>query len=202
MRRWTPLVIPQQDVEVTDINLAQLRIEFARSTLGEADVAASPVEQFDRWFKEAMQSQLREPYAMTLATADANGQPSLRVMMMRDYSERGISFFTNYLSRKGRELTENPQASLLFFWSELERQVRISGKVSKVSAEESSAYFSQRPVSSQVGAWASEQSQVIADRGVLETREARFAAEFGEAVPRPPHWGGFCVSLEEVEFWQ
>ncbi|MFP4905134.1 pyridoxamine 5'-phosphate oxidase, partial [Paraburkholderia sp. BR14261] len=143
-----------------------------------------------------------EPNAMTVATVDAQGRPAARILLIKGVDERGFVFFTNYESRKGRELSANPHAALLFHWVELERQVRIEGKVELTSAEESDAYFNSRPLGSRIGAWASEQSTVIANRETLEAREREVAAQYGETPPRPPHWGGYRLVPEAIEFWQ
>ncbi|PEH85867.1 pyridoxamine 5'-phosphate oxidase [Burkholderia gladioli] len=183
-------------------SLADLRINYSRASLDEADVAPDPIRQFDKWFKEALDAQLPEPNTMTLATVDAEGRPSARIVLIKGVDERGFVFFTNYESRKGREIAHNPHAALLFYWIELERQVRIEGRIEKTSAAESDSYFASRPVGSRIGAWASEQSTVIANRKVLEARERDFAARYGENPPRPPHWGGYRLVPEAIEFWQ
>ncbi|MBJ9678581.1 pyridoxamine 5'-phosphate oxidase [Burkholderia gladioli] len=183
-------------------SLADLRINYSRASLDEADVASDPIRQFDKWFKEALDAQLPEPNTMTLATVDAEGRPSARIVLIKGVDERGFVFFTNYESRKGREIAHNPHAALLFYWIEFERQVRIEGRIEKTSAAESDSYFASRPVGSRIGAWASEQSTVIADREVLEARERDFAARYGENPPRPPHWGGYRLVPEAIEFWQ
>ena len=183
--------------------IASLRLTYAHATLDEGDVAADPITQFRAWFEAARASQLREPNAMTLATATPDGVPSARIVLLKGVDERGFVFFTDYRSRKGAELEANPRAALVFHWAELERQVRVSGHVERVSRAESEAYFATRPLGSRVGAWASHQSSVIASRAELEQREAEVAARFpGPDVPLPPHWGGFRVSPEGVEFWQ
>ncbi|NIE85249.1 MULTISPECIES: pyridoxamine 5'-phosphate oxidase [unclassified Burkholderia] len=183
-------------------SLADLRINYSRASLDEADVASDPIRQFDKWFKEALDAQLPEPNTMTLATVDADGRPSARIVLIKGVDERGFVFFTNYESRKGREIAHNPHAALLFYWIELERQVRIEGRIEKTSAAESDSYFASRPVGSRIGAWASEQSAVIANREVLEARERDFGARYGENPPRPPHWGGYRLVPEAIEFWQ
>ncbi|WP_186122757.1 pyridoxamine 5'-phosphate oxidase [Burkholderia gladioli] len=183
-------------------SLADLRINYSRASLDEADVAPDPIRQFDKWFKEALDAQLPEPNTMTLATVDAEGRPSARIVLIKGVDERGFVFFTNYESRKGREIAHTPHAALLFYWIELERQVRIEGRIEKTSTAESDSYFASRPVGSRIGAWASEQSTVIADREVLEARERDFAARYGENPPRPPHWGGYRLVPEAIEFWQ
>ncbi|CAM3226234.1 pyridoxamine 5'-phosphate oxidase [Rhodothermus bifroesti] len=183
--------------------LAQLRREYARQALDEAQLPDDPLTLFQQWFKEALQAEVADPNAMVLATADISGRPSARVMLLKDCDTQGFVFFTNYESRKGHELTENPWAALVFWWAALERQVRVEGRVEKVSAEESDAYFQTRPRESQLGAWASPQSQVIPDRATLEHRVAELMARFnGQEVPRPPYWGGFRLIPEVIEFWQ
>jgi pyridoxamine 5'-phosphate oxidase len=185
---------------VTD--LTALRKQYSLGSLDETDVERDPIRQFERWFDHALAAQLPEPNAMTLATVGADGQPSARIVLIKGVDARGFVFFTNYTSRKGRELAGNPRASLLFHWIELERQVRIEGTVSQTSAAESDAYFVSRPADSRLGAWASEQSSVVASRAVIEAREAHFAAQFGAAAPRPPHWGGYRLAPHTMEFWQ
>ncbi len=182
--------------------LADLRINYSRASLDEADVNPNPFVQFDAWFKEALSAQLPEPNTMTLATADAEGRPSARIVLIKAVDERGFVFFTNYDSRKGRDLDANPHAALLFYWIELERQVRIEGRIEKTGAEESDRYFASRPLGSRIGAWASEQSAVIESRAVLEARERDVSARYGEQPPRPPHWGGYRVVPDRIVFWQ
>ena len=174
-----------------------------RATLDEASVAPDPLRQFERWFTEAVNAQMREPNAMTLATVDGNGHPSARIVLLKAADERGFVFFTNYASRKARELAARSCAALLFFWPELERQIRIEGTVSEVDASESNDYFAGRPRLSQLGAWASPQSDPIGSRAELEARFADFAERYRDAtVPRPPHWGGYRVWPDSIEFWQ
>ncbi|MBR8057831.1 pyridoxamine 5'-phosphate oxidase [Burkholderia dolosa] len=182
--------------------LADLRINYSRASLDEADVAPDPFAQFDRWFNEALAARLPEPNTMTLATVGADGRPSARIVLIKGVDERGFVFFTNYESRKGRELAAHPYAALLFYWIELERQVRIEGRIEKTSAEESDRYFASRPLGSRIGAWASEQSAVIDSRATLEAREKAVAERFGDDPPRPPHWGGYRVVPDAIEFWQ
>ena len=167
-----------------------------------ADVDRNPFRQFDAWFAQAVDAKLPEPNTMTLATVDSRGRPSARIVLIKGVDERGFMFFTNYESRKGRELADNPHASLLFYWIELERQVRIEGKVVKTSPTESDQYFQSRPLGSRIGAWASEQSQVIESRAVLEVREKEISAKYGDQPPRPPHWGGYRLVPDAIEFWQ
>jgi pyridoxamine 5'-phosphate oxidase len=186
--------------------LANLRKDYARASLDVSDVKKNPVEQFQHWFEEALQAEVLEPNAMTLATIDPNGRPSARIVLIKGIDAQGVSFFTNYNSRKGQALAANPYASLVFFWPELERQVRIDGKVAKVPAEESEEYFRSRPLASKLGAWASPQSEVIADRAWLEARQAElqqsFPAQSSLEPPRPEHWGGYRLSPDRFEFWQ
>jgi pyridoxamine 5'-phosphate oxidase len=182
--------------------LADLRKNYSLGSLDIADVDPNPFRQFDTWFKQAVDAQLPEPNTMTLATVDERGRPSARIVLIKGVDERGFVFFTNYESRKGRELAQNPYASLLFYWIELERQVRIEGSVAKTSAEESDLYFASRPLGSRIGAWASEQSKVIESRAFLEAREREFSAQYGDSPPRPPHWGGYRLIPDAIEFWQ
>ncbi len=184
------------------ITLAELRKDYARGSLDENSVDTDPIRQFQFWFEQALDAQLPEPNAMTVATVDAEGRPSARILLIKGVDERGFVFYTNYESRKGRELAGNPYASLLFHWIELERQVRIEGVIEKTNAEQSDAYFTSRPLGSRIGAWASEQSREIATRGELEAREKAFAERFGENPPRPPHWGGYRLVPDRIEFWQ
>jgi pyridoxamine 5'-phosphate oxidase len=183
-------------------DIADLRREYARETLDEASVARDALLQFSRWFQEALNSGFTEPTAMALATADAGGRPSVRIVQLKGFDERGFTFYTNYDSRKGRELAENPRAALLFHWVELERQVRIEGRVEKASADESDAYYASRPLGSRLGAWASAQSRVLAHREELEAKLAELERQYGESPPRPPHWGGYRLVPDELEFWQ
>ncbi|HHV7524337.1 TPA: pyridoxamine 5'-phosphate oxidase [Burkholderia orbicola] len=182
--------------------LADLRINYSRASLDEADAAPDPFAQFDRWFKEALAAQLPEPNTMTLATVGADGRPSARIVLIKGVDERGFVFFTNYESRKGHDLAVHPQAALLFYWIELERQVRIEGRIEKTSAEESDRYFASRPLGSRIGAWASEQSAVIDSRATLEAREKAVSERYGDNPPRPPHWGGYRLVPDSIEFWQ
>jgi len=182
--------------------LAHLRKEYALKTLEEAQVDRDPLKQFGVWMVEAIHAQVPEPTAMTLATVDAHGRPSARVCLLKGVDAHGFVFYTNYESRKGRDLAANPGAAMTFLWKELERQVRIEGLVEKVTAEESDAYFATRPIGSRVGAWASPQSQPIDNRMWLETRWAELTKKYGEHPPRPPHWGGYRVKPDHIEFWQ
>jgi len=186
------------------MKLAELRQHYALESLSEKDVRPDPMAQFAFWFEEALNSQLIEPNAMTLATATPDGHPSARTVLLKDYRDHGFTFFTNYESRKGVELAVNPRATLLFTWLELQRQVRIEGRVEKIEPEASLAYFQSRPRESQIGAWSSPQSQVIAGREVLEQREKEMEEKFAgvEKLPRPDHWGGYLLRPDVVEFWQ
>ncbi|CAM4061164.1 pyridoxamine 5'-phosphate oxidase [Bordetella muralis] len=183
------------------MSVSDLRQSYEKSVLLEETAAASPLEQFSLWFDQALQAKVPEPNAMTLATVDNTGQPSARTVLIKGFDARGFVFFTNYESRKGRDLLANPRAALLFFWQPLERQVRIEGVIEKASAEESDAYFHSRPLGSRLGAWASEQSQPIT-RAELEAREQTFRERYGDQPPRPPHWGGYRLVPTLFEFWQ
>ncbi|RDI95266.1 pyridoxamine 5'-phosphate oxidase [Meiothermus sp. QL-1] len=180
----------------------ELRSEYTYGTLSEAEVDPSPFRQLERWLAEALAAGLCEPHGMTLSTVGPGGRPSSRVVLLRELDEEGLVFYTNYQSRKGRELEQNPWACLNFWWPALERQVRVEGRVERIEAERSDAYFAHRPYESQIGAWASPQSQVIASREELEARLAEFKARFPQRVPRPPHWGGYRLRPDYFEFWQ
>jgi len=184
-------------------SIADLRQNYTLQALNEADVDPDPIRQFQRWLNQAIAAELPEPNAMTLATATRDGIPSARIVLLKGLDARGFAFYTNYESRKGQELADNPQAALVFLWTVLERQVRIEGQVEKVAAAETDAYFQSRPLASRLGAWASEQSRVIRDREVLEQRFAELKATYAdETVPRPLHWGGYRVIPRQIEFWQ
>ncbi len=186
-----------------NLSVANLRQNYTLSGLNETEVDPNPVQQFALWFQQAVDAQLLEPNAMTLATVDANSQPSARIVLLKNFDERGFVFFTNYDSLKGRQLAENPQAALVFWWGELERQVRIEGSVEKVSNSESDSYFYSRPQGSQLGAWASPQSQLIESREVLDRKLGQLQEQYQEQkIPRPSHWGGFRVIPQVIEFWQ
>jgi pyridoxamine 5'-phosphate oxidase len=185
------------------MSIADLRREYARARLDEASVSPEPVAEFARWFEEALKAEVLEPNAMTLATASDDGAPSARIVLLKGFDERGFVFFTDYRSQKGTELDRNPRAALVFYWPELERQVRITGRTATIPREESEAYFRTRPRSSRISAWVSHQSQVIRSRKVLEDRVPEFQSRFpGEEVPLPPYWGGFRLAPEAIEFWQ
>ncbi|MEN9842226.1 MAG: pyridoxamine 5-phosphate oxidase [Pseudomonadota bacterium] len=184
------------------MNIAELRKSYERAELSETDSNADPIQQFDRWLQEAIRSEIPEPNAMTLATVGSDLRPSTRIVLIKGYDKNGIVWYTNYESRKGRELAGNPYAALQFHWVALERMVRIEGIVEKVSAEQSDTYFHSRPLDSRIGAWASPQSQVIVDRNILVTNAAKYGAQFLLQPPRPPHWGGYRLQPERWEFWQ
>jgi pyridoxamine 5'-phosphate oxidase len=184
-------------------NLAALRQSYFQNELLEENVLENPIKQFDKWFKEALDVQILEPNAMTISTV-SDGKPHARIVLLKGYDENGFTFYTNYNSNKGKEVTETPFVSLTFFWGDLERQVRIEGSIEKVSEVESDDYYHSRPRGSQIGAWVSNQSSVIAGRAVIEQRLVELENEFKgeEIIPRPTHWGGYCVNPERIEFWQ
>lgn len=183
--------------------IIHLRKDYDKGGLTEADLHADPIQQFRHWMNEALLAKLVEPYAMTLATATPQGQPTARIVLLRGVDHTGFQFFTNYLSRKGQDIEKNGRGALLFYWAELERQVRIEGNISMTEDAASDHYFVMRPRASQIAAVASAQSEVIADRGVLEKRVAELTAELeGKPVPRPQHWGGYTLKPDIMEFWQ
>jgi len=184
------------------MNIADLRKSYEKAELSESASQADPLKQFEQWLNQAIGGEVPEPNAMTVATVGADLRPSTRIVLIKGFDERGIVWYTNYASRKGKELAGNPFAALQFHWVELERVVRIEGVVEKVSAEESDAYFHSRPLDSRIGAWASPQSQVIESRTVLVTNAAKYGAQFLLRPPRPPHWGGYRLKPERWEFWQ
>ncbi|MCZ2299768.1 MAG: pyridoxamine 5'-phosphate oxidase [Chitinophagales bacterium] len=186
-----------------DLSIAAIRTNYSKASFTEQDAAYSPFEQFKKWWNEAIHSNIHEVNAMTLATVNAKGTPSARIVLLKDFNEHGFVFFTNYQSDKGKEIAQNSNVALVFFWKELERQVRIEGIAEKISNEESDAYFNSRPIGSRIGAWASHQSAVIPYREVIEQNEKKYAEIFGtENVPRPDYWGGYCVKPNLIEFWQ
>ena len=186
-----------------DTIVANLRQDYTKDGLREIDLEMDPFKQFQTWFDQALAAQLPEPNAMTLATSTIEGKPSARMVLLKDFSDRGFVFYTNYLSHKGQELATNPQAALVFWWAQLERQVRLEGKVCQISPQESDQYFHSRPINSQLGAWVSNQSQIVNSREVLEQRQEELIVQYeGQIIPRPPHWGGFRVVPTEIEFWQ
>jgi pyridoxamine 5'-phosphate oxidase len=184
------------------MSISDLRKEYSRHSLTEADVHADPIEQFTKWFGEAISAQVPEANAMSVATVGANGRPSSRILLIKEFDGRGFTWFTNYDSRKGRELDQHPYAALLFHWIELERQVRIEGRVERIAAAESERYFQSRPLGSRIGAIASAQSRPIADRLLLEEQYAQAQQQYGEHPPRPAHWGGYRLIPDYIEFWQ
>ncbi len=185
------------------MSIADIRKEYKLQTLSEADVAADPFLQFDKWWDDAVKSEIVEVNAMTLATADNEGKPDARIVLLKGYDKSGFVFFTNYNSQKGQELENNPNACLVFFWKELERQVRITGVTEKITTEESIAYFNSRPDGSKIGAWASPQSLAVAGKAWLKETFDFYRERFkhGE-IPKPPHWGGYRVKPFKTEFWQ
>jgi pyridoxamine 5'-phosphate oxidase len=186
-----------------NLSIANLRREYTLTGLRRADLDADPMAQFQKWLQQAIDAKLPEPTAMTLATADTQGRPSGRIVLLKAADDRGFVFFTNYSSRKGRELALNPNASLVLYWPELERQVCIAGSVGKVTTEESAKYFSSRPKGSRLAAWVSHQSETVASRSLLEKKLEELAAKHpGEDVPLPPWWGGYCLAPARIEFWQ
>ena len=184
------------------MKIADLRQEYMRAGLAEADADRDPLRQFERWFEDALRAQLPLPNAMTLATVGADGAPSARVVLLKGIEGGGFTFYTNYLSRKARELEARASACLVFMWSPLERQVRIDGRIERVSAAESDAYYASRPLGARLSAWASPQSERVPSRDFLENAMAAARARHGDAPPRPPHWGGYRVLPTEFEFWQ
>jgi pyridoxamine 5'-phosphate oxidase len=184
-------------------SIADIRREYTRDGLRRADLELDPMAQFSKWFQQAMTANLAEPNAMTLATVDREGRPSARIVLLKGVDDRGFTFFTNYESRKGRELNGNSNAALVMFWPELERQVSVAGTISKISREESAKYFNSRPKGSRLAAWVSSQSEVISGRIVLENRLNELLSKYpGEEVPLPDYWGGYCLAPARIEFWQ
>jgi pyridoxamine 5'-phosphate oxidase len=185
------------------VDAENLRKEYTRAGMHEADMDPDPVVQFRAWFENVIEADLHEPNAMILATATRDGRPSARTVLLKGYDEHGFVFYTNYEGRKASDLEANPACALLFYWGELERQVRIEGRAVRLSGEESDAYFASRPRGSRLGAWASEQSQPVEDRSILEERVKALEAEYeGREIPRPPFWGGYRVEPDTIEFWQ
>lgn len=183
------------------MDLHHIREDYHKQTLNIRQCDDNPIKQFERWLNEAITAQVNEPTAMNLATVE-QGKPTSRMVLLKEVNARGFVFFTNYQSRKGQNMAENPYVALTFFWAELERSVRIEGRVEKISAEESDAYFASRPYTSQIGAWASNQSQELESDTILVAKAAKLAVQYPLNVPRPPHWGGYLVVPERVEFWQ
>lgn len=184
------------------MSIAHLRKEYCQANLSETETDPDPIQQFSKWFKEALNAEVPEANAMSVATVGADGRPSSRILLIKDYGSNGFTWFTNYESRKGRELQDKPFAALLFYWIELERQVRIEGRVERLSTAESDAYFHSRPVKSQLGALASAQSMPIADREQLEAKYVQVEQQYGDHPPRPAHWGGYRLVPDAIEFWQ
>ncbi|MFZ6767345.1 pyridoxamine 5'-phosphate oxidase [Undibacterium sp. Di26W] len=184
------------------MSIADIRTDYRQASLSESDVSADPFTQFANWFDQALKADVAEPNAMTLSTVNADGRPSSRIVLIKEFDQRGFSWFTNYESAKGQDMAQNPYAALLFFWSALERQVRIEGRIEKLTDAENDAYFFSRPLGSQQGAHASQQSQPIASREILEQQLAAVVSQFGDAPPRPAHWGGYRLLPEKIEFWQ
>lgn len=183
--------------------IADLRKNYTQAGLLESDIVANPYDQFKRWFDQAVAADILEPNAMTVATVTAEGKPSARIVLLKDFDDRGFVFYTNYNSQKGVELQNCPYAALVFLWGDLERQVRIEGKIEFVAESEATGYFHSRPVNSQLGAWASEQSTTIEDRSILEQKLQQLEIEYQDReIPKPPHWGGIRVVPQEIEFWQ
>jgi len=187
----------------TPLDLAALRHDYAAHGLRRADLDPDPIKQFSRWFEAAAAAQIRDVNAMSLGTVSGDGTPAVRIVLLKGVSARGFVFFTNYSSAKGREIAAHPRLALNLFWVQLERQIRITGAVEKTTTEESEAYFHSRPIGSQLGAWASQQSEVIENRATLEAQLAEVTERFASGpIPVPPHWGGYCVVPETIEFWQ
>ena len=186
------------------LSLADLREDYRLATLDEANCETNPIDQFTQWFQQAKTAKLKEPNAMTLATATLEGRPSGRIVLLKEFSVEGFFFYTNYGSQKGRECETNPQVALTFYWAELERQVRVEGKVARVDPGKSVAYFRSRPRGSRIGAWVSNQSESIENRAILEKRLAELERRFegSDDIPPPDYWGGYCVRPERIEFWQ
>lgn len=190
-------------MEISKEMLQNLRQDYRAAELSEKEIVKNPIAQFEKWFADAVNAEIFEPNAMTLATADKTGRPNARMVLLKGFDETGFSFYSNYLSQKGKEIKRNPQGCLLFFWGELERQVRIEGKIEKLDKETSEAYFHSRPVGSQIGAIVSPQSQVISDRDVLEKKVTELTTQYeGKTIPKPAHWGGYIVKPTSIEFWQ
>jgi pyridoxamine 5'-phosphate oxidase len=201
---YIPFALPMwKAITGTGVRVADMRRDYKLSSLNRSDLAADPITQFDRWFQDAISAGVPDPTAMILATAGTDRQPAARIVLLKGFDARGFVFFSNYKSRKGKQLTENPYASLLFAWTPIERQVEIRGTVSLVTPEESETYFYTRPIGNQIGAWASAQSSVIESRGTLEKRVTELMAKYrGQTVPVPPFWGGYRVAPDSIEFWQ
>jgi pyridoxamine 5'-phosphate oxidase len=184
-------------------DIQNLRQDYSAASLNEKETSSNPIKQFEKWFNEALQGKVLEPNAMTLATATPDGRPSARIVLLKGFDVNGFAFYTNYLSRKGKELTKNPNAAIVFFWGELERQVRIEGTIEKLGKEQSEKYFHSRPALSQIGALASPQSQEIDSREMLETKMSQLQTEYTDKeIPKPSYWGGYILKPRVIEFWQ
>lgn len=201
---YIPFALPMwKALTGTGVRVADMRRDYKLSSLDRSDLAAEPTKQFEKWFKDAISADIPDPTAMILATAGTDRRPTARTVLLKGFDTRGFVFYSNYQSRKGQQLTENPYASLLFAWTSLERQVEVRGTVSRVTPEETEAYFYSRPIGNQIGAWASAQSSVIESRTTLEKRVTALMEKYrGQTVPVPPFWGGFRVAPESIEFWQ
>lgn len=195
---------PSSQSSSLDTSVADLRRDYQTNTLEEVDASADPFEQFEVWWNEVLKANISEPNGMTLATVGTDGRPSARIVLLKGFDRQGFKFFTNYTSRKGAELSDTPYGAIVFWWEPLERQVRIEGTVERLTDEESDGYFQSRPKGSRLGAWASPQSQVIEDRQLLEDNQAKLEQEYANSddIPRPPHWGGFRLVPDRIEFWQ
>ncbi|WP_113661227.1 pyridoxamine 5'-phosphate oxidase [Pedobacter nanyangensis] len=190
-------------MKVSKEMIQNLRQDYKAAELSEKDVVKNPIAQFEKWFEDAVNAEIFEPNVMTLATVDKSARPNARIVLLKGFDENGFSFYTNYLSQKGKEIKKNPYACLVFFWAELERQVRIEGRIKKLDKETSEQYFNSRPQGSQIGAIASPQSQVIPNRDVLEQRVEELTQQYeGKTIPKPAHWGGYLVKPTAIEFWQ
>jgi len=184
-------------------DLATIRKDYRLQSLSEEDVDTNPIKQFEKWFQQALASGIEEPNAMTLATSTTDGKPSARIVLLKGIKDNGFVFFTNYESKKGKQIHDNPSAGIVFFWKELERQVTIQGEIKKVGEQESDEYFASRPLESRIGAWSSPQSQVIENREVLEKNVAYYSDKYqSQNIPRPSHWGGYILMPTLIEFWQ
>lgn len=190
-------------IDLSQTSITELRCDYRQQALLETEVHTNPILQFQDWLEQALAAELPEPNAMTLATVTTEGRPAARMVLLKGFDQQGFVFYTNYLSRKGQDLAQNPWGALVFWWAELERQVRIEGQIAKVSDQETEAYFDSRPRGSQLGAWASEQSQVICDRTILDQRLQDLEQKYqNQPIPRPPHWGGYRLQPDLIEFWQ
>lgn len=186
----------------TKKNIADIRTDYLLASLDDTSVGDNPITFFNQWFNEALEAQVAEVNAMTIATVSADNKPHARIVLLKGITDDNFVFFTNYNSAKGQEIEANPHASLVFFWHELQRQVRIEGRIEKISDAESDEYFFSRPEGSQIGAWSSPQSSIITDRNILEDNYQKYQKQFGENIPRPEHWGGYKVVPSNIEFWQ